>query len=616
MSGLSRRALLLSGSALAAVPALGKPAPRFAVQGSQFMLDGKPLQIRSGEMHYPRVPRAVWRDRFRKARALGLNTITTYAFWSQHEREPGQWDFTGNKDLRAFIRTAAEEGLYVILRPGPYVCAEVDFGGFPAWLLRTPGLRVRSLDPRFMAASQRYLKRIAKEVADLQSSRGGPLLMLQVENEYGSYGRDHDYMAAMLKQMREAGFDAPLFTSDGGAERLFEGGTLPELTPVVNFGGGKSDAQASFEALAAWRPQGPRMAGEYWAGWFDHWGGPHHTQPPEQAAETVDWMMAQGHSFNLYMFHGGTSFGWLAGANSSAKEPYQPDTTSYDYDAVLDEAGRVTPKYRLVRERIAKHLAARGETLPPLVADGPGPQAIPPFALERITGLLDALPQLGAAIASRFPSPMEAFKQSHGLILYRKRFEQARKGMLQIDEVRDLATVLVDGRVVGTLERRLGQRELAVEIPAGGVLDILVENLGRIGFGPKLDAEHKGISRSVKLADQELLDWQVHALPLDSPTGLKPVQAQAGGHSFHRGTLELKAPVDSFLDMRGWGRSLVWINGQLLGRSWAIGPQQTLFLPASWLKAGPNEVLLLCDKAPASEARLQGLAEPVFDTSR
>jgi beta-galactosidase len=617
MMKLTRRAVLLSGSALAALPAMnavGAPVARFAVQGSQFTLDGRPFQIRSGEMHYPRVPRAVWRDRFRKARALGLNTITTYAFWSQHEPEPGRWDFSGNKDLRAYIRMAAEEGLHVILRPGPYVCAEVDFGGFPAWLLRTPGLRVRSLDPRYMAACQNYLRHIAEQVADLQSSRGGPLLMLQVENEYGSYGQDHDYMATMQQQLRAAGIDAPLFTSDGGAERLFDGGTLPDVPAVVNFGGGVADAKESFDALAAWRPKGPRMAGEYWAGWFDHWGEEHHTQPPEEAAATVDWMMAQGHSFNLYMFHGGTSFGWLTGANYSAKEPFQPDTTSYDYDAVLDEAGRVTPKYRLVRERIAHHLAARGEKpLPALVDEGTGPQAVAPFTLQRVAALLDTLP---APIASRLIRPMEHFGQSHGLILYRKRFEQARKGLLTIDEVRDHATVLINGRKVGTLERRLGERQLEIDIPAGGTLDLLLDNLGRINFGAKLDGEVKGISRSVRIGDEDLLDWQVYPLPLDAVGSLKAASPAAEGPVFHRGQFERATPADTFLDTRGWGRGLAWVNGQLLGRFWSIGPQQTLYVPASWMKAGANDVLVLSDATPAGGLHMRGLADPVYETKR
>ncbi|MDI4632654.1 beta-galactosidase [Pelomonas sp. V22] len=605
------------GGALAALilsMTLAQAAPSFKVEGSQFMLDGKPFQIRSGEMHYPRVPKELWRDRFRKARAMGLNTITTYAFWSQHEPEPGRWDFKGQNDLRAYIKTAAEEGLKVILRPGPYVCAEVDFGGFPAWLLRTPGLRVRSMDSRYMAASARFLKRLAQEVGDLQVTRGGPILMLQVENEYGSYGQDHDYMQAMFKQMRDAGFDAQLFTSDGGAERLFEGGTLGHLPAVVNFGGGKADAQASFVALQAWRPSGPRMAGEYWAGWFDHWGEKHHTQAPEEAAATVEWMLKEKISFNLYMFHGGTSFGWLPGANYSAKEPYQPDTTSYDYDAALDEAGRLTPKYRLIRERIASHLAARGESLPPLVGDSPSTQAIAPFAFQRLTGLLDALPQLSQPIASRFPRSMEHYGQGYGLILYRKKIEQAVKGTLVIDEARDIATVLVNGQLVGTLERRLGQRELAVDLPAGATLDILVENLGRIGFGAKLDAEHKGITRSVKLAGQELLDWNVFTLPLSEVQGLKAATPSSSGPAFFKGGFTLDKAGDSFLDTRGWGRGQVWVNGHLLGRYWQIGPQQSLYLPGVWLRKGHNEVLVLSDRPGVNEATLQGLTDPVFET--
>lgn len=605
-------AALTLAMTLATAPVQG--APRFAVEGSQFMLNGKPFQIRSGEMHYPRVPQELWRDRFRKALAMGLNTITTYAFWSQHEPEPGHWDFKGQNDLRAYIKTAAEEGLKVILRPGPYVCAEVDFGGFPAWLLRTPGLRVRSMDSRYMAASARFLKRLAQEVGDLQSSRGGPILMLQVENEYGSYGQDHDYMQAMFKQMRDAGFDAQLFTSDGGAERLFEGGTLKQLPAVVNFGGGKADAQASFAALQAWRPNGPRMAGEYWAGWFDHWGEKHHTQAPEEAAATVEWMLKENISFNLYMFHGGTSFGWLAGANYSAKEPYQPDTTSYDYDAALDEAGRLTPKYRLIRERIAAHLAARGESLPPLVGEGPSTQAIAPFALQRVSSLLDALPQLSQPVASRFPRAMEHYGQGYGLILYRRKIEQAIKGSLVIDEARDIATVLVNGQVVGTLERRLGQRELAVDLPAGATLDILVENLGRIGFGAKLDAEHKGITRSVKLAGQELLDWSVFTLPLSEVQGLKAAAPSGSSPAFYKGSLTVDKPTDTFLDTRGWGRGQVWVNGHLLGRYWQIGPQQSLYLPGVWLRAGRNEVVVLSDRPAVNEATLQGLPDPVFET--
>ncbi|WP_342116816.1 glycoside hydrolase family 35 protein [Pseudoduganella sp. OTU4001] len=600
--------------AMTSVPAMAARQLHFAIDGAQFKLDGQPFVIRSGEMHYPRIPRAAWRERLRMARAMGLNTVTTYAFWSQHEPEPGQWNFTGQNDLRAFIKTAAEEGLHVILRPGPYVCAEVDFGGFPAWLLRTPGLRVRSMDARYLAASARYFKRLAQEVGDLQSSRGGPILMLQVENEYGSFGRDHEYMQAVRTQMRKAGLDAPLFTSDGGAARLFEGGTLADVPAVVNFGGGADDAKASVEALAAWRPKGPRMAGEYWAGWFDHWGEQHHVVPPETAARTVDWMLSQNVSFNLYMFHGGTSFGWLAGANYSGAEPYQPDTTSYDYDAALDEAGRPTAKYHAMREVIAKHVK---EALPPVPA-APRPEAVPAFELAPAGSLLAVLDKLSKPRESRWVGAMEEFGQNYGYINYRKRLDAPAKGKLVLDELHDQATVLADGKVIGRLDRRRSENSLAVDLPAGTQLDLLVEAMGRIGFGGKLVDDRKGITRAVKLDKEELEGWTVYPLPMDV-AALKRLPAggtadpQAPG--FWRGTLTLDKPVDTFLDTRGWGKGQVWVNGHHLGRFWHIGPQQTLYLPASWLKAGANEVLVFTTEPPTAKT-MQGVSEPVFDTPR
>lgn len=600
--------------AMSSLPAMAASqaarVPHFAVDGAQFKLDGKPFIIRSGEMHYPRVPRAAWRERLRMARAMGLNTVTTYAFWSQHEPEPGQWDFSGQNDLRAFIKTAAEEGLNVVLRPGPYVCAEVDFGGFPAWLLRTPGLRVRSMDARYLAASARYFKRLAQEVGDLQSTRGGPILMLQVENEYGSFGRDHGYMRTVRAQMRAAGLDAPLFTSDGGAGRLFEGGTLADVPAVVNFGGGADDAKGSIEELSAWRPKGPRMAGEYWAGWFDHWGEKHHVQGAEEAARTVDWMLSQGVSFNLYMFHGGTSFGWLAGANYGGTEPYQPDTTSYDYDAALDEAGRPTAKYHALREVIARHVK---EALPAVPA-APQPQALPPFAMKPAGSLLSGLDKLSKAQSARWAGAMEEFGQNYGYILYRKRLEAPAKGKLVLEELHDQATVLADGHVIGRLDRTRGENSLAVDLPAGTQLDLLVEAMGRIGFGAKLVDDRKGITRGVKLDKEELEGWQVYPLPMDAAMLKRLPAAEAGDAAqpgFWRGTLTLEKPVDSFLETRGWGKGQVWVNGHHLGRFWHIGPQQTLYLPASWLKAGANEVLVFTTEAPASTT-MQGLAQPEF----
>lgn len=589
-------------------------APKsFAIDGSRFLRDGKPHVIRSGEIHYPRVPREYWRDRFRKARAMGLNTIQTYVFWNLHEPEPGKFDFSGNLDIAEFVREAGEEGLDVIVRPGPYICTEVDFGGFPAWLLRTPGLRVRSMDPRFIAASARYLNRVGQELAPLMVTRGGPIVMAQVENEYGSFGRDRDYMETIKQQMLDAGFDLPLFTADGAGPRYFEGGPLPGVAAVINFGGGLEEAQASFAELEKFRPGGPRMVGEYWAGWFDHWGEEHHATDAQEEAKALEWMLANGISFSLYMWHGGTSFGWQAGANYSGEQPYQPDTTSYDYDGALDEAGRITPKYRLFREVIARHLQP-GETLPEPPQDAP-PIAVPRFALTEAVALRDALPQLSTPQAHLFPRTMEELGQNHGFVLYRKRIEAAAKGRLDVNEVRDYATVMADGRVIGTLDRRLGQRGLDVDLPAGATLDVLVENMGRINFGARLVDEVKGITRSVSLDKRELTGWTMYPLPLQdlSKLAFRRDAGRIEGPAFRRGSFVLAQRGDTFLDTRALGKGHVWVNGHHLGRYWSIGPQQTLFVPGVWLKQGRNEVVVLEVEAGSGQS-LQGLADPVFAT--
>jgi beta-galactosidase len=594
------------------VTALGAQAavPHFAAVGERFELDGKPYVIRSGELHYARIPRAFWRERLQQVRAMGLNTVTTYVFWNLHELEPGRFDFSGNLDLAAFIRAARDEGLQVILRPGPYVCAELDFGGFPAWLLRTPGLRVRSMDPRFLSATQRYFRRVAQEVAPLLSSRGGPILMVQVENEYGSYGDDRDYMAAMQRQLREAGFDLPLFTSDGPDPTLLDRGTLPGVTAVVNFNGGVQDTQEAFAQLAAFRPQVPRMSGEYWAGWFDHWGERHHKVDPAMAAQAVDWMLGQGISFNLYMAHGGTSFGWMPGANTTGTT-YQPDTTSYDYDAAIDEAGRPTAKFHAIRAAIARHLAP-GERLPDLPAATPT-VAVPRFTLQESVALVEALP---APVPSRLARNMEAYGQGYGFILYRKRFSGAAAGKLDLGAVRDYAHVLADGTTIATLDRRRNENATEIDLKQGGTLDVLVENMGRVNFGPNLADERKGLTRQVSLAGKPLLDWDVYTLPMKDLSGLrfKPGAPAHSGPTFWRGRFQASGQGSTFLDMRGLGKGHVWVNGHHLGRFWRIGPQQSLFLPAPWLRPGDNEIIILDLDGAAEAPSVQGLPDPVFST--
>jgi len=600
---MKRRDFLASTLAL---PAFAQPKARsFSWKGDQFLLNGAPFVIRSGEMHYPRVPRPYWRDRMRKMRAMGLNALCTYVFWNLHEPQPGKFDFTGNLDLAEYIRTAQAEGLYVLLRPGPYICTEWDFGGLPSWLLHTPDIKVRSADPRFLTAAARYLTQVGKEAAALQIHRGGPILMVQVENEYGSFGNDKEYMGAVRHMIQDAGFDCQLYTSDGSGKSNLAGGTLDGVLSVINFGDG-SNVEREFANFAAFRQNVPRMCGEFWYGWFDHWGEQHHTSKPKPGADGVEWMLSRGISFNLYMAHGGTTFGFMSGANWS--RAYQPDTSAYDYDAPLDEAGRPTAKFHAIRDVTMKHLGA-GETLPELPA--PLPMiAIPRFELTESAPLAARLPK---AISSQKPLTMEAVGQDYGFILYRHRPARALKGTLEVTEARDYAVISQGEKRLGVLDRRQRQSKLEVELTAGEPLDILVENMGRINFGPQLVADRKGITEKVTLNGDELTPWEIYPLPIPDPARWPFSTKPAAAPALHRGTFRLTAIGDTFLDMRGWGKGIVWINGHNLGRYWRIGPQQSLFVPAPWLNPGANQIIVL-DLEEHGPRSIQSATDPVYET--
>jgi beta-galactosidase len=573
----------------------------FTVQGENFMLDGKLFIIRSGEMHYPRVPRQYWRDRFKKAKAMGLNTITTYIFWNLHEPEPGKFDFSGNLDVAAFVKTAQEEGLFVIVRPGPYICTEWEFGGIPAWLLRERDMKVRSTDARFLAANELYLKEVGKQLAPLQISNGGNIIMTQVENEYGSFGEDKVYMNAIKQSVVNAGFNVQLFTSDGPSDKLLKGGTLPEIASVINYGSGDNPLE-QFEVFAKFRQNVPRMTGEYWIGWFDHWGEKHHTVEPEIVAKGVDTMLKNNLSFNLYMFHGGTTFGYMNGANYSRRSPYEPDTSAYDYDSPLDEAGNPSPKYFALREVIKKYLP-NGETLPEVPSTA-NLIAIPRFELKDNS---DIFALVKNPVASDKPLTMEDLKQNYGYVLYRKKFATATKGALKINSLHDYGYVYADGKMLGKLDRRLKEDSLEISLNANSTLDILVENGGRINFGKDFIYDRKGITDSVLLNNEELKGWENYSLPLSNPTSLKKSKTGA----FYIGNFKLNKTGDTFLDMRGWGKGQVWLNGHHLGRFWHIGPQQTLFLPSIWLRKGKNEIIIL-DAENKGKRSVEGVTAPIY----
>ena len=602
---LARRTFL----PLLATPWLkGAAGHTFGTEGDQFLLDGKPFVIRSGAMHYPRVPRAYWRDRMKKMRALGLNTLETYVFWNLHERRPGEFDFRGNLDLAEYIRMAQAEGLWVLLRPGPYICSEWDFGGLPAWLLGVPGMRVRSNSPEFLKPAGAYLYRVGTETAGLQITHGGPILMVQVENEYGSFGHDHDYMRAVQRMIRDAGFDVTLYTSDGSGKENLAGGTLDDCLSVINFGD-TSDPESEFANFAAFRRNVPRMCGEFWVGWFDHWGEKHHTTAPNRAAQGLEWMLSRGTSFNLYMAHGGSSFGYMSGANFS--RVYEPDVSGYDYDSPIDEAGRPTPKFEAIRSVIRKHLPA-GTILPEVPA--PLPMiAIPRFELRESAPLTAGLTDPARSAA---PLPMEKIgkrAQSYGLILYRTRIDRAMKGTLEVTEARDYAVILQGERRFGALDRRKRQSKLEVDLEPGKPLDILVFNLGRVNFGPHLVDDSKGITEKVTLNGEELAGWEIYPLPFDEPGKMPYSAGRTSGPALYRGSFQLSELGDTFLDLRGWGIGAVWVNGRNLGRYWKVGPQQSLFAPAPWLRTGANEVIVL-DLEEGADRSIAGVKNPIYET--
>ncbi|HEY8993268.1 MAG TPA: beta-galactosidase [Lacunisphaera sp.] len=606
-SVLSLALLFAMGSA---APAAETAAPhRFEIGAKDFLLDGQPFQIRCGELHAPRVPREYWRHRLRMVKAMGLNTVCAYLFWNLHEPRPGEFDWSGQADAAEFCRVAQEEGLWVILRPGPYACAEWEMGGLPWWLLKHDDIQLRTRDPRFVEAAKRYLGEVGRVLGPLQVTRGGPILMVQVENEYGFFGKDAEYMGELRQALLGAGFDVPLFACN--PKEHLKDGYRADLFPVVNFG---ADPQGGFQALREILPQGPLMCGEFYSGWFDTWGAPHHTGTTTRYLSDLGYMLDARASFSIYMVHGGTTFGFYTGAD----RPFKPDTSSYDYDAPISEAGWITPKFEETRALLAKHLMP-GETLPAAPARNPV-ISIAPVSATKVAPMLANLP---APVADDRPRTMEAYDQAYGCILYRTRLPAGPAASIEAQSIRDVGQVFLDGKRIGFTDRR--SSNFRVELPERSqpaVLDILVEAMGRVNFGIEVH-DRKGIHGPVTLTvagaqPAELRDWQVFNLPLDAQMLAKLKFEETGDSNtptnapaFWRATVKVGQPGDCFLDMSPWGKGFVWVNGHNLGRYWNIGPQQTMYVPAPWLKAGDNEVIIL-DLLGPEKPVVAALEQPIM----
>ncbi len=586
----------------------------FEAGKGSFLLNGEPFVVKAAELHYPRIPRAYWEHRIKQCKALGMNTICLYVFWNFHEEKPGEFDFTGQKDLAEFCRLCQKNDMYVILRPGPYVCAEWEMGGLPWWLLKKKDIRLREDDPYFLERVAIFEKEVANQVAGLTIQKGGPIIMVQVENEYGSYGESKEYVAKIRDIVRGNFGDVTLFQCDWASN--FQLNALDDLVWTMNFGTG-ANIDEQFAPLKKVRPDSPLMCSEFWSGWFDKWGANHETRAADDMIAGIDEMLSKGISFSLYMTHGGTNWGHWAGANSPG---FAPDVTSYDYDAPISESGKITPKYEKLRETLAKYMDGKKQAKVP---DDIPTISVPAFEFTEVAPLFANLPEPKSDDTIR---TMEEYDQGFGSILYRTTLPKIdRSATLTVTEAHDYAQIFIDGKYIGKLDRRNGEKQL--DIPAcaeGAQLDILVEAMGRINFGRAIK-DFKGITEKVELKNggrtTELKGWKVYNLEdrYEGYKGLKfePLKSvkDAQGQRVpgcYRATFHVEKPGDTFLNFETWGKGLVYVNGYGIGRIWEIGPQQTLYVPGCWLKEGENEILVF-DIVGPKEARTEGLEEPILN---
>ncbi len=559
----------------------------FTLSKSDFLLDGKPFQIIGGEMHPARIPKEYWRHRIQMAKAMGCNTIAAYIFWNYHEQKEGVFDFaTENRNIAEFIKICQQEGMWVLLRPGPYVCAEWDFGGLPPYLLKYPDIKVRCMDTRYMSAALRYIDELAKQVVDLQCVNGGPILMVQIENEYGSYGNDKNYLEALRTAWLKNGIKIPFYTADGPTAYMLEAGHIKGTAIGLDSGGSDADfAQASKSD-----PDVPAFSSETYPGWLTHWGEKWQRPDTVDLKREVEYLLKNKRSINFYVIHGGTNFGFTAGANAFSPTQYQPDITSYDYDSPINERGQATPKYFTLRNLIAKYVDYKIPGVPKEISA----IEIPAIDMKYMTTIWNRLPP---PILSVQPKPMEDYGQNQGLMLYRTKLIGHKSGKLKIWEPHDYALVFLDGKFIDTVYRDGGN--WTVDLPKtespNPILDILVEGMGHINFAQFM-IDRKGITDRVTLNGMTLMNWLVYPLPMDAAFVTKAATQDRGLREgpgfFFKGYFNLPEVGDTYFDLSKYSKGMLYINGHNLGRYWNIGPQQRLYCPASWLKKGNNEIIL------------------------
>lgn len=598
----------------------GKPGT-FSIGDKTFLLNGKPFVVKAAEIHYPRIPREYWDHRIKMCKALGMNTVCIYIFWNIHEQNEGQFDFSGNSDIAEFCRVAQKNGMYVIVRPGPYVCAEWEMGGLPWWLLKKKDIRLREQDPYFMERVGVFEEKVAEQLRPLTIQNGGPIIMIQVENEYGSYGKDKAYVSAIRDVLRKQyGNDITLFQCDWSSN--FTDNALDDLLWTMNFGTG-ANIDEQFSKLKSMRPNTPLMCSEFWSGWFDKWGGKHETRSAKEMVSGLREMLEKNISFSLYMTHGGTSFGHWAGANSPG---FAPDVTSYDYDAPINEYGQPTEKYWELREM----LQGFSKEKLPKVPKAPMPIIeIPEFEVKEHTLLFDF--DVKDMVKSEFPKTMEEFDQGWGSIIYMTEIPKREKpAKLHIENAHDYVQVYVGGgKAKGSMDRRMGEKDVVIPSGEKTTLTLVVEAMGRINFGRAIK-DFKGIDGNVELTmdidgfdfTTKLKNWKTYLIPdkyefykshkFDEQKGMRLGGDTSLSPGYFKASFNIKKVGDTFIDMSNWGKGFVYVNGHNLGRFWNIGPQQTLYCPGCWLKKGENEILIVDIVGPKAK-KVRGLSHPIID---
>lgn len=560
----------------------------------EFYINDQPFKILSGAIHYFRVHPDDWYHSLYNLKALGFNTVETYVPWNLHEPQKGVFTTEGILDVERFLTIAQELGLYAIVRPSPYICAEWEWGGLPAWLL-PERVRVRSRDEAYLRHVEDYYAFLLPKLAKHQLSQGGNILMFQVENEYGSYGEDKEYLKAVAALMRKYGLTAPFFTSDGSWRATLRAGTLidEDILVTANFG---SNAKGNFEQVQAFFDEHgkkwPLMCMEFWDGWFNRWGEEVIRRDPDELAQAVMEALEIG-SVNLYMFHGGTNFGFMNGCSARGQIDL-PQITSYDYDAILDEAGNPTKKFYAL-QALLKERYPELEYAEPLVKEA---KAYPNVALNDKVSLFAALDELSDCQSSFYPKSMEELGQNVGYIYYQTRMEKDKSDdeRLRIIDARDRVQVFLDGQKIATqYQEEIGEDISVAQANPEADLGILVENMGRVNYGHKLTAptQYKGLGRGV-IADLHFMgQWDMYPLPLEQLDQLTFTgEWEEDQPAFYRYHVTIEHCQDTYLDMTGFGKGVVFVNQENIGRFWERGPLLSLYIPKGYLKKGENEIIV------------------------